>query len=84
MPTLTERAEAFRQHLIAFMARDGLITSEINVEGPRAITKDDFERYETCDYAADDFTGLMTTGRFVHAEVLRHLRTVTARICHDN
>ena len=82
MPTLEDRAEAFRQHLIDFMDRDGLIASEINAEGPRVFVNDDFEGYETWDYAADDFAGflcyedsLMTTGRFLHAEVLRHLTT---------
>ena len=62
------------------MDSDGLIPGEINADGPRLFSNEDFRGYETWDYAGGDFAGhvayedsLMTTGRFIHAEVLRHL-----------
>jgi len=80
--TVDERAEIFRQHLLDFMDADGLILSEINADGPRSFRNEDFEGYETWDYAEDDFAGfldyedsIMSTGRFIHAEVLRHRAT---------
>lgn len=75
-----ERAEAFRRHLIDFTDCDGLVLGEINAQGPRRFANEDFEGYETWDIAGGDWAGfisyedsLMTTGRFIYAEVARHL-----------
>ena len=80
--TMDERAETFRQHLLDFTDGDGLILGEINARGPRTFCNEDFKGYETWDFAAGDYAGylpyedsIMTTGRFIHAEVLRHLAT---------
>lgn len=79
---MQERARIFRDHLIAMTDADGLVLGEVNVRGPRPFTNEDFRGRETWDHAGDDVAGfigyvdcIMTTARFIHAEVLRHLAT---------
>ena len=80
MSTLEQRARVFRQHLIHFTDADGLVAGEVNARGPRRFIDDDFRGFETWDLFKEHYAdflsyedSIMTTGRFVHAEVLRHL-----------